>query len=60
MAKDNKVGMPTSIAGITRYFDDFKSKVRIKPISVIIIIILVMLIILALHKFGDALIGVKL
>ena len=58
MARDNRVSMPTSTAGITRYFDEFKSRIRIKPGHVIIISIVVALIILMMHTYGDALLGV--
>ncbi|MCB9358513.1 preprotein translocase subunit Sec61beta [Candidatus Woesearchaeota archaeon] len=59
MAKDNRINMPMSGAGITRYFDESKSKFHIKPASVIIIIILVILIIIALHMFGYGALGIQ-
>ncbi|MBU1199460.1 MAG: preprotein translocase subunit Sec61beta [Nanoarchaeota archaeon] len=54
MAKDNKIQMPSSGAGITRYFDDYKSKIEFKPEHVIVLVILVVIIVIALHLFGGA------
>ena len=58
MAKDNKVNMPSSGAGITRYFDDYKGKFQIKPISVVIILIVLAMIILILHQIGYGFLGI--
>jgi preprotein translocase subunit Sec61beta len=41
---DNKIRMPSSGAGITQYFDEYKSKYTIQPIHVIIIAVIVILI----------------
>jgi preprotein translocase subunit Sec61beta len=49
--------MPSSTAGLTRYFDDYRSKIEIKPIHVIILIIVVILIEIFLHLQGNALLG---
>ncbi len=57
MAKSNKVSMPMSTAGITRYFDDYKSKFELQPGHVIILIAVVVLIMLLLHSFGSSLIS---
>jgi preprotein translocase subunit Sec61beta len=43
MAKDN-IRMPSSHAGITQYFDDYKSKIEIKPEHVIILCVIVIII----------------
>ena len=56
MAKD-KVNMPMSTAGITRYFDDYKSKIEFKPGHVLIFSVVVVLIVVALHIWGGAIIG---
>jgi len=56
MAKD-KIQMPTSTAGITRYFEDYHSKIEFKPGHVIILTILVMVIIIILHLYGGAILG---
>lgn len=54
---DEKISLQSK-AGITRYFDEYKSKIEIKPGHVIIMCIVVMLIILFLHKFGFSWLGV--
>lgn len=58
MAKSQRYNVPSSGAGITRYFDDFKSKIQIKPITVVIILIAIALIILLLHNIGNGLLGI--
>lgn len=57
MAQD-KVSMPTSTAGITRYFDDYKSKVEFKPGMIVVFSIIVIIIMLILHAYGSALLGI--
>ncbi|MFH1505936.1 MAG: preprotein translocase subunit Sec61beta [archaeon] len=47
MAKD-KISMPSSGAGITRYFDDFKSKVEFQPQHVIVMVLVVIAIMIFL------------
>lgn len=51
MAKDNKVRMPSSMAGITQYYDGDQSKIMITPKHVMILIAGVAVIVLALHAF---------
>jgi len=55
MAKE-KVSMPMSGAGITRYFDDYKSSIEFKPGHVIFLAIVVIMLVLALHVFGGSLV----
>ena len=59
MARNDRVMMPTSGAGLTRYFDDYKSKIEIKPGHVIIIVAVVLVIELILHLQGYSLLGLK-
>ena len=49
---NDRIQMPSSGAGLTRYFDDFHSKVELKPEHVIILIVLVILIELVLNWQG--------
>lgn len=51
MAK-NKVNMPASTAGITRYFDDYRSRIEFKPEYIIVLVILVIIIEIILHMGG--------
>ncbi|MFH0870015.1 MAG: preprotein translocase subunit Sec61beta [archaeon] len=52
MAKNDKIQMPSSGAGITRYFDDYKSRFQLKPMHVIVLSVLVIIIIIILHLQG--------
>lgn len=54
---DKKVQMPTSTAGLTRYFDDYKSKIEFKPGHVIVMAVVIMIITIILHIYGSALLG---
>ena len=56
MAKD-KVNMPMSTAGITRYFEEYHSKIEFKPGHVLIFSIIIMLIVVALHIWGSTALG---
>jgi preprotein translocase subunit Sec61beta len=49
---NDKIQMPSSGAGLTRYFDDYHSKIEMKPEHVIILIVLVILIELILNWQG--------
>ena len=50
MAED-KIRMPASFGGLTRYFEDYKSKLEIKPEYVILIIAIVIILEFALWLF---------
>ncbi len=53
MAKDNKVNMPSSGAGLTRYFDGYSSNVMISPEATVIMIIVAIIAILGVKAlFG--------
>lgn len=56
MARD-KIMMPSSGAGITRYFEEYHSKLRFKPGHVIVLCIIVMIITVLLHAYGGAFLG---
>ena len=53
MAKQDRIQMPSSGAGIMRYFDDYKSKIEFKPEHVVIFAILVIIIIIVLYLTGS-------
>ncbi len=57
MAKD-KINMPMSGAGLTRYFDEYKSKIEFKPGHIIFLAVLVMILVILLHIFGNSLLGI--
>jgi len=54
---DRRVTMPTSGAGITRYFEDYRSKIEFKPSHVIILTIAVIAIVMLLHYMGPRILG---
>lgn len=58
MAKRDKISMPMSSAGLTRYFDDYKSKIEFKPGHIVFLAIIVILLVILLHSVGDRLLGI--
>jgi len=57
MADKNRISMPSSTAGITRYSEDYVSRLTLKPVNVIILAIIIILITILLHTFGGNIIG---
>ena len=53
MARDNKIQMPSSGAGITRYFDDYRSKLEIKPAHVVVLAVVIIIVVVLLHMQGS-------
>jgi len=53
MAKET-TRMPMSTAGITTYFEEYRSKIEFKPGHVIVMAVVIILIIVALHLWADA------
>jgi preprotein translocase subunit Sec61beta len=51
MSKDNRINLPSSGAGITRYFDDEKSNIMISPQATIVGILIVVAVVLLLTGF---------
>ena len=58
MAKSNKITMPSGMGGLTRFSDEYKSKVSVKPGHVIIICAVVVILLIILHLQGAALLGI--
>ena len=58
MARNDKVSMPSSTAGITRYFDEYKSKIEFSPGHIIILCIIVIIVLAILHSVGNAWLGI--
>ena len=54
----NRVTLPSSGGGLTRYFDEYHSKISFKPGHIIILILVIMIIVLILHSQGGALLGI--
>ncbi len=51
MAREN-VQMPASTAGLTRYFDDYKSKLELSPWAIVGACCAVAVLIIALHAMA--------
>ena len=43
MAEDNKISMPSGMGGLMRYFDEYKSKIQMKPVYVIVLAIILII-----------------
>lgn len=54
---DDKIRLPSGQGGLTRYFDEYKSKVSISPGFVIVMSVVIMVIVILLHTFGKSFIG---
>jgi len=48
----DKVRMPSSMGGLVRYFDEYKSKISFKPGHIVILAIVVIIIMIILHAYG--------
>lgn len=59
MSNQDRISMPMSTAGITRYFDEYKSKIEFKPGHIIILIILIIVIETILHIYGSSWFGLS-
>lgn len=56
---DERISMPMSSAGITRYFEDYKSKIEIKPGHVILLIVIIIILEIVLFAFGRPYFGIS-
>jgi preprotein translocase subunit Sec61beta len=56
---NDKIQMPSSGAGLTRYFDDYHTKIELKPEHVIILIVLVIIIEMILNWQGYVWFGLQ-
>ena len=53
-----RITMPSGMGGLTRYFDEYKSKIKIKPGHIIIMCFLIMAIMILLYTYGNRLLGI--
>ncbi len=51
MAKDNKINMPSSGAGLTRYYEGQESNITFSPESVAVVVMLSAVAIIAIQWF---------
>ncbi len=54
MAKDEKMILPSGQGGLVRYFDDYKSKIQLKPTHVLILAVAVIIFEILIHTFGGS------
>jgi len=52
MTKDNKIRLPSGQGGLTRYFDEFKSRIEFSPGAVVVMSVVITILIILLHYFG--------
>jgi preprotein translocase subunit Sec61beta len=57
MARDDRIRLPSSTAGITQYWDEVKTKVELKPAHVIALAIIVILLEIFLQVYGASFFG---
>ena len=57
MARDDRIRMPSSTAGITTYWDDVKTKVELKPQHIVLLVLLVIAIQAMLLLYGKGWFG---
>ncbi|MBI2665744.1 preprotein translocase subunit Sec61beta [Candidatus Woesearchaeota archaeon] len=55
MAEDNRIRLPSGQGGLTRYFDEYSSKIEISPVTVVILCVIVMILVITLHSMGGSL-----
>lgn len=54
----DKISMPSGMGGLVRYFDEYRSKITLKPGHVIVLCIAVIIIIILLHAYGGGFLGI--
>jgi len=59
MARDNKVRMPSSGAGITQYWDNVKTSIDLKPSHIVALCIIVIIVMIILNVYGVQMFGLK-
>lgn len=57
MAQKKKISMPASYGGLLRYFEDYKSKIALKPMQVVVFTIMIIIIVIILHIIGPGIFG---
>ena len=58
MARSNRINMPQGQGGLTRYFDEYKSKISFKPGHIVVLVIVVIIIEIILYMRGNAWLGI--
>ncbi|HJN56807.1 MAG: preprotein translocase subunit Sec61beta [Candidatus Woesearchaeota archaeon] len=53
-----KISMPSGTGGLVRYFDEYNSKLKIKPGHIIIMCVVVIVIMIFLYTYGNAILRI--
>ena len=57
MARDDRIRLPSSTAGITQYWDDVKTKVELKPVHVVALVVIIIVLEILLQVYGTSFFG---
>ncbi|PIN86439.1 hypothetical protein COV19_04750 [Candidatus Woesearchaeota archaeon CG10_big_fil_rev_8_21_14_0_10_44_13] len=52
-----RVSMPSSMGGLVRYFDEYKSKIEFKPGHIVVFIVIIIILEIFLNWKGASLLG---
>lgn len=55
----DKISMPSGTAGITRFFDEYKSKITFKPGLIVVLALIIIIVEILLYIYGNRLFGVQ-
>ena len=53
-----QIRMPSGMGGLVRYFEEYHSKIRLKPGHVIVLSVVVIVIMIVLYSYGGRLLGI--
>ncbi len=54
----DKIQMPSGMGGLVRYFDEYKSKIELKPGHIILLCVIVVIIMILLYTYGNSWLGI--
>ena len=54
----DKIQMPSGMGGLVRYFDEYRSKITLKPGHVVVLCIVVIIIMIILLAYGNRWLGI--
>lgn len=53
-----RITMPSGMGGLMRYFDEYKSRIRIKPGHIMVMCGVVIVIMIILYSYGYSILGI--
>jgi len=57
MSQD-KIRMPSSMGGLVRYFDEYRSRISLNPGTVVVLSVIIIIIMIIVHLYGKTFFGV--